>query len=83
MTMREQLLTVAKAYSEARGLSMSRVSTLVFNDGKKLSLVENGSDLHTAKFEQVMNWFFENWPSDIDWPSEVPFPRSEQASEVA
>ena len=45
MTLVSQLLIVTDAYSRARGLSQSRVATLLFNDGKKLALLRAGGDL--------------------------------------
>lgn len=80
MTMRDQILTVARAYCDARVLSPSRVSTLVFNDGKKIGLIEGGADLQTSKFEQAMAWFSDNWPENAKWPSDVPRPTAEAAA---
>lgn len=53
---------------------MSRVSTIVFNDGKKLAAIEGGADLQTSKFEQAMAWFSAHWPDDTAWPDDVPRP---------
>lgn len=75
MPLTEQLLAVARAYCAARGLSLARVSTLVFNDGKKLGgIAEKGVDLSTSKFEGAMAWFSANWPEGADWPEGVPRP---------
>lgn len=71
----DQLVTVARAYAKARELSISRVSTLVFNEGKKLDLIINGADLHTARFESAMEWFSANWPPKAAWPRGVDRPR--------
>lgn len=85
MTLTDQLLAVARAYSEARGLSMARVSTLVFNEGKKLDAVEfHGADLATGRFEKAMRWFSDNWPGEAVWPAEVvrPIGVAQPASEA-
>lgn len=72
MRMTDQLIKVAKAYCEARGLSLARVSVLIFNDGKKLKAIEEqGVDLSTGKFEFAMQWFSTNWPEEAEWPEEV------------
>lgn len=68
MAMTDELLTVADAFCAARTLSRSRVSTIVFNDGKKLDLVAGGADLQTGKFEAAMLWFSKNWPEHVAWP---------------
>jgi hypothetical protein len=75
MALTDQLLTVARTYAEARSLSLSRVSTIVFNDGKKIEAIENGADLQTQNFERAMGWFAENWPDGARWPADVPRPR--------
>lgn len=80
MMMRDQILTVARTFCRAKALSFSRVSTLVFNDGKKLNAIEEGADLQTASFERAMAWFSDNWPAQkADWPAEVARPQREAA----
>lgn len=82
MQLTDQLLTVARTFCAARGLSMARVSTLVFNEGKKLQAIETGgADLATGRFERAMLWFSENWPANAVWPVEVirPEPQPAQA----
>jgi len=72
MTLTEQLLIVARAYCTARELSLARVSTLVFNDGKKLDGIANkGVDLATGRFEAAMRWFSDNWPAGTCWPDHI------------
>lgn len=75
MTLIEQLSTVATAYCERRGLSVARVSTLVFNDGSKLGdLMSGRSDLVTRRLERALLWFSANWPADLDWPASIDRP---------
>lgn len=71
MTLKDHLVTVAIAYASARGLSLSRVSTIVLGDGKVLARLQSGADLTTSRFEVAMMWFSENWPDGVDWPSNV------------
>lgn len=71
MRLTDQLLTVARAYCAACELSPARVSTLIFNDGKKLDLLEQGKDLATKNHERAMQWFSDRWPAETDWPAEV------------
>ena len=56
------LITTSDSYCEAVGLSRSRVSTLVFNDGKALDRIATGGDLNTRSYEKAMLWFASNWP---------------------
>lgn len=72
------LLKLSDHYATARGLSISRVSTLVFADGKVLTRISNGGDLTTGRFEAAIGWFSDNWPADVEWPSDIdrPHPNS-------
>lgn len=79
--LRDQLIAVADAYCDARRLSRSRVSTIVFNAGAALDRIASGRDLNTGNWERAMRWFSENWPSDAEWPVAVerPAPSTEAA----
>jgi hypothetical protein len=72
--LRLQLLRVADAYAQARGLSRSRISTVVLNGGRVLDGIANGRDLTTATFERSMAWFSDNWPETAAWPDGVSRP---------
>lgn len=75
MKITEQLILVADAYCKAKELSTSRVSTLIFNDGKRLDAIREGKDLYTGRFEQALVWFAEHWPENDDtWPEAVERP---------
>lgn len=75
MKLTEQLICVADAFCKAKGLSSSRVSTLIFNDGKRLDAIREGGDLYTGRLEHGLEWFSANWPEGDDtWPLGVPRP---------
>lgn len=74
MTLREQLLALFDAFAEARRLSRSRISTLVFNGGHVIDRVAAGGDVTTGKFEDAVKWFSDNWPEDAVWPEGVARP---------
>lgn len=79
MTIIDQLIAVTNQYAEARGLSLARVSTLVFNDGSKIGDLVNGDvDLVTRRFERAMQWFSDNWPDGADWPPQVKRPEPKE-----
>ena len=75
MTLIDQIRAVAGAYCAARGLSRSRVSTIVFGDGQKLDQIEGGADLTTRRYEAALRWFAANWPEGAPWPRGVPRPK--------
>jgi hypothetical protein len=80
MKLTEQLLSVATTYCGAKSISLARVSTLIFNDGKRFDAIQRGGDLGTAQFEKALSWFSDNWPeADETWPLGVPRPAPARA----
>lgn len=78
--LRRDLLAVADAYCAAADLSMSRVSTLIFNDGKRLDAIKAGGDLYTGRLEYALAWFSTRWPAGNEsWPLGVPRPAKSAA----
>ncbi|HEV7284032.1 MAG TPA: hypothetical protein VGN75_04175 [Kaistia sp.] len=80
MRLLEQLTSVMMTYSNATGLSLARISTLVFNHGAKFELLQKGSDINTRSFERAMLWFSAHWPDDQAWPEGVARPVVEEAA---
>lgn len=71
----DALLTVARCFAAARSLSLSRVSTLVFNDGSKLGTLATGdADIGTRRLVRAMAWFSQNWPEGAAWPDGIDRP---------
>jgi hypothetical protein len=75
MTLREQLMLTSSHFAQQRGLSLSRVSKLVFNDGKTLGRVGADGDVTTSTYERAMEWFSTNWPEGAEWPADVRRPQ--------
>lgn len=74
MSLVSHLLVIADIFCAGRGLSRARVSTIVFNDGKRLDRLAQGKGLQINTYERAMLWFAANWPEGADWPSDVPRP---------
>ena len=75
-TLKEKLLLVSDAYCDAVGLSDARVSTLLFNAGRKIHFLKSGTDLSTGNWERAMQWFSDRWPHGARWPAGVKRPRA-------
>jgi hypothetical protein len=73
----DSLVLLARTFCESRSLSLARVSTLVFNDGAKLSALEAGEcDIGTKRLGKAVLWFSANWPDGAVWPENVARPDS-------
>lgn len=70
----EHLLTLARTYGAAVGIEQATVSSRVFDDGKKLGAIEQGSDIQVRRLERALQWFSDHWPEGIDWPAGIERP---------
>lgn len=76
-----ELLSIVDAYMTATGRKETTVSTTVFNDGKKLTSLRDGSaDIGTRRYNSAIMWFAANWPESAVWPDGVARPMVEQAA---
>lgn len=76
MPLTDQLIAVVNAYSGHTGISVSTLSTRLFNGGGRLAAIASGGDLNTRNFENAMGWFSEHWPAELSWPEGVGRPRT-------
>lgn len=68
------LLAIAHAYAVGADVSLTTVSSRVFDDGKKLAAIEAGGDIYSGRLNRALLWFSDNWPDGAEWPSDVPRP---------
>lgn len=81
LTLREQLVSLAETYAAAKGLSLSRVSTIVMKGGHVFGrLAAAETDLTTTSYERALKWFAANWPADCVWPEHVARPQESKAA---
>jgi len=70
----DHLLRVVDAYREAHRVSDPRVSTLMFNDGKRIGLLRKGGDIGSRSLVIAFQWLSDHWPEGAVWPADVPRP---------
>lgn len=68
MDYRARLLTIARSYCDATGLSMARVATLVHNQGAFFRRLEGGAGCTVDTYEKCLQWFSDHWPEGVQWP---------------
>lgn len=74
MNMIRSLVELSDRYCTHAQLSRSRLSTIIFNDGKALARIADGGDLNTRSYEKAMTWLSANWPEGVAWPEGVERP---------
>lgn len=73
--LRSNLLSVAKAYSDATGLGLATIGRRVCKDAYFFPrVIEQGRPFTALQYDRVISRFAEEWPSDVEWPDEVPLP---------
>ena len=83
MNYRAHILTLARLYCEATGRSLSRVSTVVRNDGKFFRRLDEGAGCTMDTYGKCLRWFSEHWPEGTSWPDGVPRPPGDDDREAA
>jgi hypothetical protein len=82
-----ELLTLARAYSEATGLALTTIgqracaSTKVRSGNDKIFVrLAEGRGCNSHSLDRAAQWFAENWPEDAAWPATVPRPRPREVA---
>lgn len=70
------LLTLSSRFAAAKQLEESTVGRLSASDGRFFSRIREGKTFTAKKYDEVVAWFDENWPNDVDRPAFLP--RSKQ-----
>lgn len=68
--MRDNLLTLARAYAKARGIKLSTLSRFAHGDPPFFDKLGKAKAVGftVRKYDQAMQWFRNNWPDDLPWP---------------
>lgn len=79
----DDLLSIIAAYSRARGLSESRVSTLCFGEGTRVRHLRAGGEMGALRVARAVQWFSDNWPDGVEWPGQIERPRGSPLAKAA
>lgn len=72
---KQTIIQLADAYAGHTGLMISTISTYAADDGKWLiNLRKEDVSCTFRKAERVLQWFSDRWPSDLEWPVDIPRP---------
>ena len=68
------LVTLIRAYAEARGLSVSYASRLLTGSGDTVDRVAAGASITARRAESIVRRASERWPAGLAWPAGTPRP---------
>lgn len=78
------LLRCAEAYASAKEMELSTIARLAAGDWRFFKNLKADNKTFTVrKYDEVIQYFSNNWPSDKDWPKDIARPtpaESEKAS---
>lgn len=73
--LRLNLLQCAETYALAKGTEFSTLARLAAGDWRFFTNLKAADKTFTArKYDMVMQWFSDHWPSDVPWPSDIDRP---------
>ena len=50
------------------------IGRLASGSGDFYARLKRGHDLTTRRAERVVQWLSDHWPSDLEWPEDIPRP---------
>ena len=75
MEPKQQILALVAALTAHQGVTHFAISMRALGKGDFFKkLMRPGADCRTRTATNVLAWFSDNWPSDLEWPSDVPRP---------
>ena len=81
-TLRTDLLTVARAYCEAKGMALSSLGLYIRKDSRYFGKLIAGETTMVAEvYDHCIQWMSDGWPSKCRWPPHIarPAPKKETA----
>lgn len=74
------IVALAEAYAHARQISLKSVSLYAAKRGNFLTELKEGKRTITLKRrDAILQWFSDNWPADLVWPTDIPRPSRSKA----
>lgn len=73
-TLRINLIELASRFAQATNVSPATISKRALNDNTFFDRLEKGKGFTVRTFDKVLDWMFENWPENTEWPSNIPQP---------
>lgn len=82
-TYTNHLITLADLMAEHANVTHWAISLRMCGKGDIFDRLRRGGDVRTATYEELMGRFSENWPTDLEWPRDIPRPAKPKSKEAA
>lgn len=79
--LRINLLSLAKSYADARAIGLPTLARLAAGDWRFFDRLLDDEKTFTArKYDEIIQWFSDNWPADKAWPGAVARPAVKESA---
>ncbi len=68
------LLALAEALGRYKRVTPDAICARALGKGHFFHRLAIGGDCRTATAERLLGWFDDQWPSDLEWPRDIPRP---------
>jgi hypothetical protein len=72
------LIQLGARLAQFRARSEATVSQWIVGHARLFSRLKAGRGCNAHTYQDAMDWFSQNWPADLEWPTDIP--RPEQSS---
>jgi len=68
------LLILAQTYGAHARRSEATISNQVTSNARLFDRLRAGKGCTVSTYNTALRWFADNWPEDLEWPSDIPRP---------
>ena len=65
---------LAERLAQHQGVTHWAISQRIFGKGQFFDNLMKGKNCWVVSLEKAHRWFGANWPSDLEWPDDIPRP---------
>lgn len=76
----KNLVTLADTLAAHENVTHWAISMRITKKGDLFANFKKGGDCRSRTADRVLQWFDENWPEDLEWPSDIPRPSKQKAA---
>ncbi|MEH2513461.1 uncharacterized protein YigA (DUF484 family) [Nitrobacteraceae bacterium AZCC 1564] len=74
--LKQHLMSCATAFAERRNMKLTTLGRKAANDSPFFTrLMESRTSFTARKYDEIIQWFSDHWPADLDWPAAVVRPK--------
>ena len=73
--LKQHLMSCATAFAQKRNVKLTTLGRKAANDSPFFTrLKDNRTSFTARKYDEIIQWFSDHWPADLEWPHGVARP---------